>query len=47
LQQGKLLKVRSFPKDKKVKLFRVNVSTNRTELVATNDYLKLQSRPFL
>jgi len=37
LQQGKLIKVRGFPKNKKVKLFRVTVSTNRTEFVATND----------
>ena len=37
LQQGKLIKVRGFPKDKKVKLFRVTVSTNRTEFVVTND----------
>jgi hypothetical protein len=37
LQQGKLVKLRGFPKDKKVKLFRVTVSTNRTEFVATND----------
>jgi hypothetical protein len=37
LQQGKLVKVRGFPKDKKVKLFRVTVSTHRTEFVATND----------
>src|SRR4028119_2292127 len=28
LQQGKLIKIRGFPKDKKVKLFRVTVSTN-------------------
>ena len=28
LQQGKLIKVRGFPTDKKVKLFRVTVSTN-------------------
>lgn len=35
--QGKLIKVRGFPKDKKVKLFRVTVSTHRTEFVATND----------
>lgn len=34
---GKLIKVRGFPKDKKVKLFRVTVSTNRTDFVATND----------
>jgi hypothetical protein len=37
LQQCKLIKLRGFPKDKKVKLFRVTVSTNRTEFVATND----------
>ena len=28
LHQGKLIKIRGFPKDKKVKLFRVTVSTN-------------------
>ena len=37
LQQGKLIKIRGFPKDRKVKLFRVTVSTHRTEFVATND----------
>lgn len=37
LQYGKRVKVRGFPKDKKVKLFRVTVSTNRTDFVATND----------
>jgi hypothetical protein len=37
LTQGKLVKIRGFPKDKKVKLFRVTVSTRRTEFVATND----------
>lgn len=37
LQHGKRIKVRGFPKDKKVKLFRVMVSTNRTEFVVTND----------
>jgi hypothetical protein len=37
LLQGKLIKIRNFPKDKKVKLFRVTVSTNRTEFVVTND----------
>lgn len=38
LQKGKLIKVRGFPKDKKVKLFRVTVSTHRTDNVATNDF---------
>ena len=37
LRQGKQIKIRGFPKDKKVKLFRVTVSTNRTDYVATND----------
>ncbi len=37
LQQGKRIKIRGFPKDKKVKLFRVTVSSHRTEFVATND----------
>jgi hypothetical protein len=37
LTQGKLIKVRGFPRDKKVKLFRVTVSTNRTDFVVTND----------
>ncbi|CAA9588099.1 Mobile element protein [uncultured Synechococcales cyanobacterium] len=37
LQQGKQIKIRGFPKDKKVNLFRVTVSTNRTEFIATND----------
>lgn len=37
LQHGKLIKVRGFPKNKKVQLFRVTVSINRTEFVATND----------
>lgn len=37
LEQGKLIKIKGFPRDKKVKLFRVTVSANRTEYVATND----------
>ena len=37
LARGKLIKIRKFPKDKKVRLFRVTVSTDRTEFVATND----------
>lgn|SRR5512144_1391047 len=37
LRHGKLIKIRKFPKDKKVKLFRVTVSTDRTEFVTTND----------
>ena len=37
LEAGKAVKINKFPKDHKVKLFRVQVSTNRTEHVATND----------
>ena len=37
LDSGKVIKINKFPKDHKVKLFRVQVSTNRTEHVATND----------
>ena len=37
LAHGKLMKIRKFPKAKKVKLFRVTVSTDRTEFVATNN----------
>jgi hypothetical protein len=36
-QQGKLIKIKNFPKDKNVKLFRVTVSTNRTDYIVTND----------
>lgn len=36
-EEGKLIKIKNFPADKKVKLFRVTVSTNRTEHVVTND----------
>jgi len=37
LLQGKLVKINKFPKDKKVKLFWVTVSPNRTDYVVTND----------
>lgn len=37
LHQGKLIKIRGFPANHKVKLFRVTMSTHRTEFVATND----------
>ena len=36
-QRGKLIKIKNFPKDKKVKLFRVTVSTDRTDYIVTND----------
>ena len=34
---GKLIKIKNFPAHKKVKFFRVTISTNRTEYIATND----------
>jgi hypothetical protein len=34
---GKLIKIKGFPKDYKVKLFRVAASTHRTDWVVTND----------
>jgi len=37
LKQGKVIKIKAFPQAKKVKLFRVTVSTNRTEYIATNN----------
>jgi hypothetical protein len=37
VKSEKLIKIKNFPAVKKVKLFRVTVSTNRTEYVATND----------
>ncbi len=37
LEQGKSIKIRGFPGDTKVKLFRVIVSTDKTEFVVTND----------
>jgi hypothetical protein len=37
LKQGKRIKIKGFPKDYKVKLFRVAVSSNRTEWIVTND----------
>ena len=37
LKQGKTIKIKGFPKEHKVKLFRVEVSTHRTDYVVTND----------
>jgi hypothetical protein len=37
LTPGKRIKIRGFPKDHKVQLFRVAVSTHRTDWVVTND----------
>lgn len=37
LAKGKVVHVKKFPKDHKVKLFRVVISTNRTDYIITND----------
>uniref|UniRef100_UPI00036AAF91 hypothetical protein n=1 Tax=Mastigocladopsis repens TaxID=221287 RepID=UPI00036AAF91 len=37
LKSGKILKIKKFPAAKKVKLFRVTISTDRTDFIATND----------
>ena len=37
LEKGKLIKIKGFPKDYKVKLFRVVVHSHRTEWIVTND----------
>ena len=37
LTSGKIIKIKTFPKFQKVKLFRVIVSANNPEYVATND----------
>lgn len=37
LSRGKRIKIKGFPKNHKVKLFRVEVSTHRTDYVVTND----------
>jgi len=37
LKQGKTIKIKGFPKDHTVKLFRVAVATHRTDWVVTND----------
>jgi hypothetical protein len=37
LEMGKLIKINKFPKNHKVKLFRVEVAKNRTDWVVTND----------
>lgn len=37
LSQGKLIKIKKFPKSKKVRLFRVTISNDKTEYIATNN----------
>lgn len=43
LKSGKIVKIKKFPQAKKVKLFRVTVSTDRTDFIATNAKLAGQS----
>ena len=40
LKSGKVIKIKKFPDSKKVKLFRVAVSTDRTDFIATNERAK-------
>jgi hypothetical protein len=37
IECGKIIKIKAFPAEKKVKLFRVTISTDRTDYIATND----------
>jgi hypothetical protein len=37
-EHGKIVKLKGFPKDHKVKLFRVALSTQRTDYIVTNDF---------
>jgi hypothetical protein len=37
-EQGKIVKLKGFPKEHKVKLFRVVLSSQRTDYVVTNDF---------
>lgn len=43
LERGKLIKVKGFPREHKVKLFRVVVHTRRTEWIVTNNLLSRDS----
>jgi hypothetical protein len=43
LKSGKIVKIKKFPQAKKVKLFRVIVSTDKTDFIATNAKLAGQS----
>ena len=36
-KSGKIIKIKGFPRDKKVKIFWATVSANRTEYIVTND----------
>ncbi|MDE5102862.1 MAG: hypothetical protein O4807_07685 [Trichodesmium sp. St19_bin2] len=40
---GKIIKIKGFPRNKKVKLFWVTISANRTEYIVTNDFSKFST----
>ena len=44
LNAGKRIKIKGFPKDHKVRLFRVEVSTYRTDWVVTNDSTQVSAK---
>jgi hypothetical protein len=44
LQKGKLIKIKGFPREHKVKLFRVVVHSRRTEWIVTNDLSRDSTR---
>ncbi len=44
LARGKIIKIKSFPKHHKVRLFRVEVSTHRMDWVVTNDLTRKSSQ---
>lgn len=44
LDHGKQIKIKSFPKDHKVRLFRVETSTSRTDWVITNDPTQISTQ---
>jgi hypothetical protein len=43
LKSGKIIKIKKLPGGKKVKLFRVTVSTDRTDFIATNDLTQVST----
>jgi hypothetical protein len=43
-QQGKTIKIKGFPKEHKVKLFRVVLTTERTDYIVTNDWAQADTQ---
>ena len=46
-QQGKLIKIKGFPGSHKVKLFRVVLSTQRTDYIVTNDMAQNHTQEYV